>query len=50
MKTFENISCTILFRLFTDVSRTISKNYARSEAEHYTSRDGNDSVAPVHAY
>ena len=39
--TFRVISCTILFRLFTDVSRT---DYARSRAGQYTS------VAPVRLY
>ena len=36
---------------FIDVSRTqFLKNYARSRARHYTSRDGNNSVALVQAY
>ena len=45
--TFRVFSCTILFRLFTDVART---DYARSRAGQYTSRDGSNSVAPVRAY
>ena len=44
---FAFFSCTILFRLLTDVART---DYARSRAGQYTSRDGSNSVAPVRAY
>ena len=43
--TFCVISCTILFRVFTDDSQTISADYARSRAWHYTSRNGSTSVA-----
>ena len=38
--TFRVISCTILFCLFTDVSRT---QFPRTRAGHYTSRDGSNS-------
>ena len=49
LKTFATIrviSCTILFRLFTDVFM----DYARSTAGHYISREGSYSVAPVQVY
>ena len=49
--TFRVISCTILFRLFTDVLRTqFSTDYPSSRAGHYTSRGGINSVAPLQVY
>ena len=35
--------------LYRCLSNAISMDYARSRAEHYTSHDGSNQVAPVHA-
>ena len=48
---FRVISCTILFRLSTDVARTLFPRTILVLGQgQYTSRDGSNSVAQVRAY